>query len=127
MPIRFEPDGHVVLITIDRPEAHNCLTPELNDELAAAFEAYEKDPDLRCSVITGAGEKSFCAGADLKELIPQFRNAVRAGERPQWVIGGITDGHPTKPKIAAVNRHALAVGLEIPLALDIPPAFTKAS
>ncbi|MGQ0466070.1 MAG: enoyl-CoA hydratase/isomerase family protein [Sporichthyaceae bacterium] len=127
MPIRCERDGHVVLITIDRPEFHNCLDPEHNDALAAAFADYEKDPNLRCAVLTGAGEKSFSAGADLKALIPPFRDAVRAGEAPPWVIGGITDGRMTKPVVAAVNGHALAGGMELALACDIRLASENAS
>jgi enoyl-CoA hydratase/carnithine racemase len=127
MPIRYEADGAVVLITIDRPDARNALDPEHNDALAEAFAAYEKDPALRVAVLTGAGDNSFSAGADLKRLVPTFRDAVRAGGSPPWVIGGITDGSLTKPTIAAINGHALAGGLEMALACDIRLASPNAT
>lgn len=127
MPIRYSPDGAVVLITIDRPDARNALDPEHNDALAEAFRTYEKDPALRVAVLTGAGGNSFSAGADLKRLVPTFRDAVRAGEAPPWVIGGITDGSLTKPTIAAINGHALAGGLEMALACDIRLASPNAT
>ncbi len=127
MPVRYEIDGQVVLITIDRPEAMNALDGAHNAELTEAFDRYESDPGLHAAVLTGAGEKAFSAGADLRHLLPAFRDAVRAGESPPWVFGGITaTAHAGKPKIAAVNGFALAGGLELALACDIRLASPNA-
>ena len=127
MAIRYEIHGASVMITIDRAEAMNALDQEHNDQLTEAFARYEADPALRVAVLTGAGEKSFCAGADLGRLLPAFRDAVRAGEAPPWAFGGITgEAHGGKPKIAAVNGHALAGGLEMALACDIRLASPNA-
>jgi enoyl-CoA hydratase/carnithine racemase len=127
MPIRYEVSSAVAVITIDRPEVMNALDPEHNEALTAAFEEYERDDSLRAAVLTGAGDAAFSAGADLRKLIPPFRDAVRAGQSPPWVLGGITDRFSGKPKIAAVNGHALAGGLELALACDIRLASANAT
>jgi enoyl-CoA hydratase/carnithine racemase len=127
MSIRYEVSGAVAVITIDRPEVMNAVDPEHNEALAAAFERYEGDESVRAAVLTGTGNAAFSAGADLRKLIPPFRDAVRAGNSPPWVLGGITDQVNGKPKIAAVNGHALAGGLELALACDIRLASVNAS
>src|SRR5262249_17436450 len=125
--IRFEPDGHVVLITIDRPGARNALDPEHNAALGAAVERFEADEQLRAAVRTGPGDVAFSAGADLKTLIPAHRDAVRAGGSPPWNFGGFTAREVSKPMIAAINGHALAGGLEMALACDIRLAAPNAT
>ena len=127
MPIRYEVSGAVVIITIDRPEAMNALDPAHNRALSDAFERFEREDSARVAVLTGAGNAAFSAGADLRKLIPPFRDAVRAGDSPPWVLGGITDKEINKPTIAAVNGHALAGGLELALACDIRIASVNAT
>jgi enoyl-CoA hydratase/carnithine racemase len=127
MPIRYQISGAVVVITIDRPEAMNALDQAHNGELAAAIHRYQDDSTLRAAVLTGGGDRAFCAGADLREMLPGFRAEVRAGRNPPWVFGGITGAaQDGKPIIAAVNGHALAGGLEMALACDIRIASPNA-
>jgi enoyl-CoA hydratase/carnithine racemase len=120
MAIDYETDGHVARITMNRPEAMNAIDRAHNAALEEAWRRFNEDPKIRVGVLTGAGASAFSAGADLKDLIPSHHSAVRAGARPPWSIGGITnEPHYGKPVIAAVNGHALAGGLELALACDI--------
>lgn len=120
MSIGYDVDGAVAVLTINRPEAMNCLDPEHNDALAEAYRRFLADDELRCGVLTGAGGKAFSAGADLKKLIPKVREAVLADNAEPWVLGGMTwDPELGKPMVAAVNGHALAGGLELALACDV--------
>jgi enoyl-CoA hydratase/carnithine racemase len=127
MPIRYELSGAVAIITIDRPETMNALDPAHNEALTEAFARYEREDSARAAVLTAAGNTAFSAGADLRKLIPPFRDAVRAGHSPPWVLGGLTDRINGKPTIAAVNGHALAGGLELALACDIRIASANAT
>jgi enoyl-CoA hydratase/carnithine racemase len=127
MPVRYEKDGRIATITIDRPDAHNAIDPETNDGLTRAFAEFRDDPEVWIAILTGAGERAFCAGADLKSLIPALGEQARRGELTSFNFGGITRGYETwKPLIAAVNGIALAGGTELVLACDIRIASEQA-
>src|SRR5471032_1109355 len=104
MSIDYETDGHVARITINRTAAMNSIDRAHNAALEEAWCRLNGDPQIRAGVLTGAGTRAFCAGADLKDLIPAHRSEVRAGARAPWSMGGITyEPHFGKPMIAAVN------------------------
>jgi len=129
MSIDVTLSGHVLQVTINRPDAMNSLDIEHNRALRAAWQRLETDPAIRVAILTGAGERSFCAGADLKTLIPAQRGAVRRGDTTPWEFGGgLARGLTlSKPIIAAVNGHCLAGGLEMALGCDVRLASPNAS
>ncbi len=132
MSIRIERLDHVLVVTIDRPEARNALNRAMSRALANTWTQYREDVSLRAAVLTGAGEASFCAGADLKEIGDYYRSMSpierrERGEREPG-LGGITRNlDPGKPVIAAINGHCLAGGLELALACDLRIAAEHAT
>jgi len=123
--ILFEKLGHVAVITLNRPEAMNAVNSQLCADAGAALEVVAKDPQIRVAIITGAGSKAFCAGADLKAVAAgEFGSKEQAGP---WGFAGICDHYINKPIIAAVNGFALGGGTEIALATDIVVAAEHAS
>ena len=132
MSIRSELRKEILIVTIDRPEARNALSLEMGRQLIAVWEDFRDDPACRVAVLTGAGETSFCAGADLKEVGDFYRSMTseerRERARTEPGLGGITRNlDPGKPIIAAVNGHCLAGGLELALACDVRIASETAT
>lgn len=128
MGILFEKRGRVAYITINRPEARNAIDFETARELSGAWTDFRDDDDLWIGVLTGAGDKSFSAGADLKSLIPALTGAGQSQEQVNdGGFGGITRGFECwKPIIAAINGHCFAGGFEIMLACDLRIASDNA-
>ncbi|SMG58399.1 enoyl-CoA hydratase-related protein [Paraburkholderia susongensis] len=112
---RFEVDGPLLTLTIDRPEVLNAMHPDAHREFADAFDRYAADPSLRVAIVTGAGERAFCVGTDLKAL-----DATGDHTKPSTGFAGITHRFDLwKPLIAAVNGLCLGGGMEILAACDL--------
>jgi len=135
MALIYEKRKGIAYLTFNRPEARNALDPETILELIAAWEDYRDDEEMRCAIITGAGDTVFCAGADLAKLIPLLTGARKPEtEADKKVVADpmaagkaiLRDFQLYKPVIAAVNGHAIAGGMEILYSIDIRVAAEHA-
>jgi enoyl-CoA hydratase len=120
--ILTERDGNVGIATLNRPKELNALNFELVNELADALTEFDRDNEIRCMVITGAGEKAFAAGADIKEMsgkspIDMMMSGFEAWQRIK---------HIRKPLIAAVGGYALGGGCELAMNCDMIVASENA-
>jgi acetyl-CoA C-acetyltransferase len=114
-----EREGHLTIVKINRPESMNALDPETNAELAEIFDEFAADPDQWVAIITGAGDRAFSAGNDLKETARRMGRGESI-ESPLAGFGGLTARFDLdKPVIAAVNGLAMGGGFEIALACDL--------
>jgi enoyl-CoA hydratase/carnithine racemase len=122
----YEKRGHVAYVTLNRPERMNALDRHSHAELIEIFDEFERDADAWVAIVTGAGDRAFCAGNDLKataEASADGETRVDPGAR----FGAITHGYRCpKPLIAAVNGVAAGGGFEIALACDIVIAVDSA-
>ena len=132
-PITIAGDGtvlaelreHTLLVTLNRPDARNAVNMQLSRGVGEALEYAENTPDVWTVIITGAGEKSFCAGADLKASAAGEFSDIDDRLR-QWGFAGYVQHMIGKPTIAAVNGFALGGGAEIVMASDLAIASDTA-
>ncbi|MEL4374816.1 enoyl-CoA hydratase/isomerase family protein [Brucella cytisi] len=120
--IKFEIDGAVAIITLNRPQKLNAVTPAMADAIVAAVTECNDSDTIRCVILMGAGERAFCAGSDIRELDSyetpwQFRNRPDYCDAFRALL---------KPTIAAVNGYAFGGGLETAMACDIRIASENA-
>ena len=116
----FETKGRIAYLTLNRPEAYNAMNRELWDGLIKAWTEVGENPDIWVGILTGAGNKAFCSGQDLKEMAEWM--AISEDQRPALplpAVNPMNDMQIWKPMICAINGVCIGGGLELALACDI--------
>ncbi|MDP6345053.1 MAG: enoyl-CoA hydratase-related protein [Alphaproteobacteria bacterium] len=133
--LQVETKDHIAVVTLNRPEARNALSPELIVRLARAWDDIQGDDEVRVVVLTGAAGSTFCAGFDLARSIPLFTGARQPED--EWDAAVAADGALAgkatlrdfdlgRPLVVAANGHAIAGGMEMLLAGDLRVVATRA-
>ena len=125
MTVVLERRGPVAVLTLDRPEALNAISPEMLDAIDGHLDTIEAEPELRVVVLTGAGDKAFTAGADINHVRQATALEARRWAKQGHAVANRLEAFP-RPVIAAVNGYALGGGCELALACDIRLASEKA-
>lgn len=123
--VRVAMEEHLAIVTINRPESLNALNTRVVRELAMAFEHLSGAHDVGAIILTGAGDKAFVAGADIKEMATKSGLEMEAFSEAGRRLGDLMVSCP-KPIIAAINGYALGGGCELALACDIRIASDRA-
>src|SRR5438105_1831700 len=126
MPVRFEREGKIAVLTLDRPEKHNAMDSDMYGQISERLLEIDRDDGIWVGIVTGAGDKAFTAGADLVTMHAPGGEGSEVGWRATRADRFDLGLEVQKPLIAAVNGYCLAGGLELALICDIRIASERA-
>ena len=126
MPVTVEVSDFIATVTLNRPEAMNAIDPETAAQLHEAWHQISVRKDVRVGILTGAGDRAFCTGADLKKTMPPAESFAELHFGPRGGTPPVSTLQTPKPMIAAINGFALGGGLELAMLCDIRIAASTA-